>query len=145
MGIKYTLCEHLQSLCIFPNPLCRIVCNSYDILMVKIKADPSEAWFCWAQLFTFWSQFIEKAEGVTWAFSVLRHSWKSRHGLLQSIVNLETCHSAEKRLMGGLTLLLLGGRWMYGSGHWPVEWQALVLCEPFQRLALRHCLFKHVM
>lgn len=42
MGIRYTLCEHLQSFYIFPNPLCRIVCNSYDILRIKIKADPSD-------------------------------------------------------------------------------------------------------
>lgn len=42
----------------FPNLLCRIVGNSYDILMIKIKADSiHEAWYCWVHLLIFWSHF----------------------------------------------------------------------------------------
>lgn len=112
----------------------------------------NQGWSIWslvllsAVIYIFVSfQFNVKEEVFTWAFSVLHHSWKCRHCQLQSIVNLETCHSAEKRLKVGLTLQFLEDRWTYGPEHWPAEWQALVLCESFQSLVLRHCLFKQLL
>lgn len=57
MGIRYTLCEHLQPFLPFPKSIMQNSLHSYDILMIKIKADPSQACFCWAQLFIFLSHF----------------------------------------------------------------------------------------
>lgn len=33
----------------FPKSTMQNGLHSYDILMIKIKADPSQAWFCWVQ------------------------------------------------------------------------------------------------